>query len=128
MRQELSLLALGIALSMLCGVSGPAMAEEGVLLRGETDAFVPPADTGALGGAVLDEAALAALRGGTELQLSEIHALGTVSDVTASDLVTGHNIVTEGSLSGASGIPMLIQNSGNGVLIQNAVIVNVDVQ
>lgn len=123
----LTLLALGVALAMLCAGSDPAVAEEGIMLRGETDAFMPSADSGWVGDGVLADDGLAELRGGTELHLSEIRAIGTVTDVFASDLVTGHNIITEGSLSGVSGIPMIIQNSGNGVLIQNAVILNVDV-
>ncbi len=67
-------------------------------------------------------------RGGSDLHLSEIHAAGSVSEVQAYDLVTGHNIVSDNALAGAAGLPMVIQNSGNGVLIQNAVILNVQVQ
>lgn len=127
MKQALSLLALGVALAMLYGASDPALAEEGILLQGESDAFDSGSAAYWLGQPVIGEEVLAEQRGGTELELQDIHAIGSVSDVSASDLVTGHNIVTEGSLTDVSGIPMLIQNSGNGVLIQNAVIVNVDV-
>ncbi len=127
MKQQLSLLTLGVALGVLCGASGTVQAEEGILLRGESDAFeAQPADTWWRDG-VVDEQALADHRGGSDLELNEIRAVGTVSEVAASDLVTGHNVITEGALSGATGVPMIIQNSGNGVLIQNAVILNVDV-
>ena len=44
---------------------------------------------------------------------------------SAVNVVTGANIVTEGSFSNASGLPMVIQNSGANVLIQNATIINV---
>lgn len=50
-----------------------------------------------------------------------------MSEISVSDAATGHNLITGGALAGASGVPMFIQNSGNGVLIQNAVILNVEV-
>ena len=76
--------------------------------------------------AVEDDGVLSANRGGADVHLSDMRAVGSVSDVDASDLLTGHNIITEGGLANANGMPMVIQNSGNGVLIQNAVIVNLD--
>jgi hypothetical protein len=79
------------------------------------------------GTAVLDEQALAQYRGGTEV-LNDMGLKGVVSDNQAYDLSTGNNSITEGALAGSSGIPMLIQNSGNNVLIQNATIVNVQLQ
>jgi hypothetical protein len=51
-----------------------------------------------------------------------------VADSKASDLTTGNNLLTDGALAGASGMPMVIQNSGNNVVIQNATIVNVQLQ
>lgn len=131
MNQTLSLLTLGIALSVLLGAAAPAAwaEEEGTVLRGETERFVPqpPPVSNLFGRATLDENDLAGQRGGADSHLSEIRAIGSVSEVSASDLVTGHNIVTDRALAGASGMPMFIQNSGNGVLIQNAVIVNVEI-
>jgi len=50
---------------------------------------------------------------------------GTVSNNTNVDVQTGLNSISGGSLAGSAGIPMVIQNSGDGVLIQNATIVNV---
>lgn len=46
----------------------------------------------------------------------------------ALDSATGSNLVTEGALAGMSGLSTVIQNSGNNVLIQNAVILNLQVQ
>ena len=43
-------------------------------------------------------------------------------------LATGSNVIADGAFSGASGLPMVIQNSGNNVLIQSATIVNVQLQ
>ena len=116
MRPHLSMIALGIALAATCNLPASVHAEE------TNPAMLE------LGGRVIDSEVLADQRGGSDLHLSEIRAIGSVSEVEAHDVVTGYNIVSEGSLAGASGMPMLIQNSGNGVLIQNAVIVNVQLQ
>lgn len=66
-------------------------------------------------------------RGGT-LVMNDLKLDGIVSDNLAANVTTGSNIVTGDSLAGASGIPTLIQNSGNNVLIQNATIVNIQLQ
>lgn len=75
---------------------------------------------------VADDSELSEKRGGADVHLSDMRVVGSVSDTYASDLLTGHNIITENALANANGMPMVIQNSGNGVLIQNAVIVNLD--
>lgn len=76
----------------------------------------------------VDAAALGAYRGGADLHLNDITADGLVQDNHASNLTTGVNIITEGSISGAAGMPTVIQNSGNNVLIQNSTIINVQMQ
>jgi len=53
---------------------------------------------------------------------------GAVHNNSASDLVTGYNLVSDGSLVNNSGFNTVIQNSGNNVLIQNAVILNIQMQ
>ena len=53
---------------------------------------------------------------------------GTVNDVTVLNNITGDNNINGGAFSGAQGFPMVIQNSGNGVLIQNATILNVTIE
>lgn len=76
----------------------------------------------------LGAAGLAALRGGTLTPSSDMHLQGTVGQNVATNVVTGANIVSDGAFSNASGLPMVIQNSGANVLIQNATIVNVQFQ
>lgn len=49
---------------------------------------------------------------------------GVVSGNSATSVVTGANAITAGSFAGAAGIPIVIQNSGANVLIQNATIIN----
>ncbi len=47
---------------------------------------------------------------------------------SATDVVTGSNMVSDGSLANNSGMSTMIQNSGNNVLIQSAVILNIQMQ
>lgn len=130
MRGMLFSMRRGVVLVSLCGAAASGVqAEEAMLLSWETEGLELHRPALPLfGSAALDEAALSGQRGGTDAHLSKIVASGSVNDVWASDLTTGHNIITEGAFTNAAGIPMSIQNSGNGVLIQNAVIVNVDMR
>jgi hypothetical protein len=70
---------------------------------------------------------LAKFSGGTDTTTttSTMTLNGTVSNNTDVDVMTGLNSIAGGSLAGSAGIPMVIQNSGDNVLIQNATIVNV---
>lgn len=80
-----------------------------------------------LGARPVDAQALGQQRGGAQT-VSLMKLQGVVADNHASELVTGQNSITDGAFSGAAGLPTVIQNSGNNVLIQNATIVNVQVQ
>ena len=53
---------------------------------------------------------------------------GTVGGNTAINVNTGANVIQASSVVNASGIPIVIQNSGANVLIQNATILNLDVR
>lgn len=75
--------------------------------------------------APLNEEQLGALRGGSETPWSDMKLQGAVSGNRAIAVVTGNNVITEGSFANASGLPTVIQNSGANVLIQNATIVNI---
>ncbi|WP_229506276.1 hypothetical protein [Massilia sp. BJB1822] len=78
--------------------------------------------------APLGEAQLSQLRGGSDAPWSEMKLNGAVSNNKAVQVLTGSNTITEGSFANASGLPMVIQNSGANVLIQNATIVNVQLK
>ncbi len=65
------------------------------------------------------------VRGGAEVVVNDMRLHGTVGDNAAVNTFSGSNIVSEGSFSNAAGLPTVIQNSGNNVLIQNATILNV---
>ena len=77
----------------------------------------------------LDAARLDQQRGGASTQVfNDMELDGVVADNRAVDVVTGTNTISSGALSGASGLPLIVQNSGNNVLIQNATIVNVQLK
>ena len=80
------------------------------------------------GSVAVDNQDLAISRGGAELTLNDLKSVGEVNQNHASNLVTGSNLVTDGSFSGAAGFSTVVQNSGNNVLIQNATIINLRVQ
>ena len=80
-----------------------------------------------LGGKVLDSEILGRYRGGREV-LNDADLNGVVSHNEAIAVRTGNNIISEGSFANASGMPMVVQNTGNNVLIQNSTIVNLQVK
>jgi hypothetical protein len=79
-------------------------------------------------GAVVSDSVLDAQRGGADLHINENNATATVSDNVASNLSTGNNTITESAFSNTSGIPMVVQNSGNNVIIQNSTILNLQMK
>lgn len=69
-------------------------------------------------------ATLEELRGGSEFVHNEMDLTGTTSHNAAINVATGSNTISSGAFSSMSGIPLVIQNTGANVLIQNAMIVN----
>lgn len=61
-----------------------------------------------------------------ELNLQETNA--TLQDNKAIHTVSGANYITGDAFRDASGFPVAVQNTGNNVIIQNAFIVNLDMQ
>jgi hypothetical protein len=78
-------------------------------------------------GRSVDSETLAMSSGGNEVS-ETITLNGTVANNTVDHMVTGSNVIGNGAFNGAAGVPMVIQNTGNGVLIQNATILNVQFQ
>ncbi|WP_232823398.1 hypothetical protein [Dyella sp. C9] len=73
----------------------------------------------------VDSSTLASMSGGTSVQQNTT-LTGTTSNDTANHIYSGDNIISGDSFSGAAGIPVVIQNSGSNVLIQNATVLNVE--
>ena len=82
-----------------------------------------------VGGKILDQKALATQRGGTDPGVvNDMKLNGVVSDNRASNRTNGNNAITDGAFAGVGGVPLVVQNSGNNVLIQSATIINVQVK
>jgi hypothetical protein len=62
--------------------------------------------------------------GGTNIHNNQ-NITGAVTGNSATQVVTGANAISADSFSGAAGLSTVIQNTGNNVLIQNGMIVNV---
>lgn len=66
------------------------------------------------------------------LQMTDLQTNGTVSgntlSVVNSTLTTGANSIGQGAFANAAGVVTVIQNSGNQVLIQNDMILNLSVK
>lgn len=67
-------------------------------------------------------------RGASDRISNEATLGGTVTNNSATNVTTGMNIIDNGSFANASGLPVVIQNSGSNVLIQNATVINLQLQ
>ena len=74
-----------------------------------------------------DAARLDKARGGDAAMTGEANLSGIVSNNSAINVVTGSNLI-DSSFNNASGLPMVIQNSGANVLIQNATVINLQLR
>jgi hypothetical protein len=129
MRKTTHLLVLLVA--FVAAAIGQPVAAAGTDENSQTQAVNDGAAAGgslALGQSVILDSDLDSQRGGQDLHISEMDLRGVVSENAAVNLTTGGNFIGEGAFGNAAGIPLVVQNSGNNVLIQNAVIVNVKVE
>jgi hypothetical protein len=78
-------------------------------------------------GSGVSSSVLANLSGGSYVS-EQITITGNVSDTSTENVSTGMNWIGGGSFGNAAGLPIVIQNTGNSVLIQNATVVNVQMQ
>ena len=76
-------------------------------------------------GTGVDSGTLAGMSGGTQVTQNTT-LTGTVTNDSADHVISGANIINGGSFSGEVGIPVVIQNSGSNVLIQNATVISVE--
>jgi hypothetical protein len=119
----------------------PAPAQAGAADAPAADAVLaipaaaPPSADGATAataapvfGPAADSRVLADQRGGSDLVRNDMRLSGATAGNLANNVSTGANSIAGGSFSGASGLPIVIQNSGANVLIQNATILNLHLQ
>jgi hypothetical protein len=98
----------------------------GLALYGHANAQAQPEPPGFMARPV-DTGTLATQRGGSTRVHNDMTLTGTTSDNTAVRVNTGDNAISAGALANMSGMPVVIQNSGANVLIQNAVILNLQI-
>ena len=72
----------------------------------------------------VDVAQLEAARGGSQAVYNDMNVNGNTTGNTADHVVTGTNSIGSGAFANMSGLPVVIQNSGANVLIQNSMIVH----
>ena len=71
---------------------------------------------------------LALARGGSDQTVIDTRLTGAVAGNTATNITTGANVIEGGSFANMSGIPIVVQNSGANVLIQNATVINLQLK
>ena len=111
--------ACGVA--MLAAAASAAWAGPDAATRAAARALFRPEN--AIGAQAPARADLARQRGGTDTR-NDARVDGAVAANTAIQVVTGNNSIDAGSFANMAGIPVVIQNSGANVLIQNATIIN----
>ncbi len=79
-------------------------------------------------GAPLKQEQLAASRGGADTASATAQLGATVANNSATNVSSGANIIDGGAFANMSGLPMVIQNSGANVLIQNATVINLQLR
>lgn len=120
-------------LAALCSSQSAAAGDEAPAVTvlptvpAESTAVVVPARPLVLGVKPVDLKVLARKRGGADV-INDMQLKGVVADNRAINVTTGNNFITDGAFANTSGLPMVVQNTGNNVLIQNATIVNVQVK
>lgn len=78
-------------------------------------------------GAPIPSAQLDTHRGGTDpgpLTVNTNMLNAKLFNNSATNTVSGNNTIADGAFAGASGLPTVIQNSGNNVIIQNGTVLN----
>lgn len=134
------------ALAFAATLAGQAWAQEPALLDAQELGVIPalagieqsfavlPDDvqeTPNIGGetvAAVDLERLDQERGKADTVLNDTKLNGDVANNSAVNVNTGSNTIDAGSFANMSGIPVVIQNSGANVLIQNATVINLQFQ
>lgn len=137
----------GAVLAALCGpcalsgaasppavesVAARAAAASAPVARGPATSAPSNAPGRTAAGAVdtVDDAELDGARGGAgaSATLVDTRLAGQVSGNTANNVQTGWNVIDGGAFSNVTGIPIVVQNSGANVLIQNATVIHLQLQ
>jgi hypothetical protein len=106
-------LAALLSLPALAAPAGPALAP--AALAGQPSPSAPAAASDDM----LDNA-----RGGSDAIASDTRVQGGVNGNSATNVTTGNNVIQSGSFANIAGMAVVVQNTGANVLIQNAMVVN----
>lgn len=114
-------LLLGAVLALPAGAAEPPARARAPALRP-----APAADRPAPQhlGVPATDALLDGARGGADTTDIDMRLTGSVTGNTATNVSSGANVITNGSFANMAGIPLVVQNSGANVLIQNATVIN----
>jgi hypothetical protein len=108
---------------------GPHILFAALLAVAATTAWSQGADNKTVSlGVPLSGAQLSDLRGGTDVTVTDTRLDGTTANNAAVNVQTGTNSIAGGAFGQMTGIPVVIQNTGANVLIQNALVLNVRMQ
>lgn len=107
--------------------AGTAMPDLPAATAADTATSAGTSEPGGFGQPVSPET-LDATRGGDGGIASDTRLDGTVSGNSATHVITGGNVIQSGSFANTTGVPIVIQNSGANVLIQNATVINLQVK
>jgi hypothetical protein len=80
-----------------------------------------------LGAATADDL-LDSARGGSDRTTIATTLTGTADGNAAANVTTGSNLIQSGSFANMAGIPIVVQNTGANVLIQNATTINLQLK
>lgn len=109
---------------LVMGVTGLSSTVEAAPLNAPS--LTGPLSGNALGAPVSDHT-LAHYRGGHLIQISDANLSAELSNNQAYFNSNSGNSISGNAFQGASGIPTVVQNSGNNVIIQSATVLNVQV-
>jgi hypothetical protein len=80
-------------------------------------------------GAAVEDQALEVQRGGQDdAYFNDLRTKAQVYQTSTSNVSTGDNTINGGAFTNSNGMPVVVQNSGNNVVIQNATILNLQVK
>jgi hypothetical protein len=88
-----------------------------------TEATVP------LLGRIVDDERLSTQRGGQDdAYINDMRSRASITNTSTTNVSTGNNTITDGSFVNTPGMPIVVQNSGNNVVIQNSTILNLQLK
>ncbi|WP_210543580.1 hypothetical protein [Rhodoferax sp. PAMC 29310] len=90
----------------------------------DTSVVALQADETSPWGVAVSVTTLAGARGGFDVVKNDMQLSGTVANNSALNVLSGSNLITNGSFANSSGFSTVVQNSGSNVLIQSATIIN----